>query len=169
MDEISLDSLKFGWRNGVAILFHRFRDNAVIPQKSTEFATGFDLVACEGGTIPPYGTASIPLGFNMSFCPRTWDVQIRSRSGLSFKGLAVANSPATIDADYSGMGESFELKVILQNHTNHPWEIYPGDRIAQMVFQELRNQPVLMEVSAEQFEQFVNTADRTGGLGSTGV
>ena len=46
-------------------------------------------------------------------------------------GITVLNAPGTIDADYRG-----EIKVILINLGDAPFEIKDGDRIAQMVFKE---------------------------------
>lgn len=170
------------WIDGSEVQIHLFRPKALMPEKSTNYATGWDLFAAveDNVVIRPGETVIIPLGFNISFSPHCWDVQIRSRSGLSAKGLVVANSPATIDADYSGLGEDYEMKVILRN-TNHvskapayktEWEaksfiIHPGMKIAQMIIQEHREEPVLVSVAKDQF--VVSTGDRVGGLGSTGV
>jgi dUTP pyrophosphatase len=75
-----------------------------------------------------------------------------SRSGLALRGLAVANGPGIIDADYADT-----IKVLLHNRTQGDWVIEKGERIAQLVFVEYKT-----GVDAPQDE-------RVGGLGSTGI
>lgn len=147
---------------------HIFRSGAVGPSRSTDSATGWDLWACldEPVIIEPGQTKVINLGFNVSFSTR-WDVQIRSRSGLAAKGIVVANSPGTIDPDYSGLGPDYEVKVILHNQGQTPFTVESGMRVAQMVVQERLHEPWFMLVSADTFK--VRTQNRSGGLGSTGV
>ena len=85
-------------------------------------------------------------------------MQIRPRSGLAAKhGITVLNSPGTIDADYRG-----EIKVILVNLSNNPFEIVPGERIAQAVVAQHAH------IEWEQVEQLGATERGAGGFGSTG-
>jgi dUTP pyrophosphatase len=146
-----------------------FREGAVIPKKATEGAAGYDLCACipdftSGMMIHPHNSLIVPTGLNVNI-PEGYEIQIRPRSGLAAKhGVTVLNTPGTIDCDYSGNGEDFELKVILFNHNKIPFTINDGDRIAQMVVAKLAAHE-LVEVS-----EFGQTANKTrkGGLGSTG-
>lgn len=146
-----------------------FREGAVIPKKATEGAAGYDLCACipdftSGMMIHPHNSLIVPTGLNLNI-PEGYEIQIRPRSGLAAKhGVTVLNTPGTIDCDYSGDGEDFELKVILFNHNKIPFTINNGDRIAQMVVAKLAAHE-LVEVS-----EFGQTANKTrkGGLGSTG-
>ena len=146
-----------------------FREGAVIPEKATEGAAGYDLCACipdftSGMMIHPHNSLIVPTGLNVNI-PEGYEIQIRPRSGLAAKhGVTVLNTPGTIDCDYSGDGEDFELKVILFNHNKIPFTINDGDRIAQMVVAKLAAHE-LVEVS-----EFGQTANKTrkGGLGSTG-
>jgi dUTP pyrophosphatase len=69
----------------------------------------------------------------------------------------VLNAPGTVDADYRG-----EIKVMLINHGQQPFEVRRGDRIAQMV---------VAPVSAVTFsleEKLDDTARGDKGHGSTG-
>ena len=146
-----------------------FREGAVIPKKATEGAAGYDLCACipdftSGMMIHPHNSLIVPTGLNVNI-PEGYEIQIRPRSGLAAKhGVTVLNTPGTIDCDYSGDGEDFELKIILFNHNKIPFTINDGDRIAQMVVAKLAAHE-LVEVS-----EFGQTANKTrkGGLGSTG-
>ena len=72
-------------------------------------------------------------------------------------GVTVLNAPGTIDADYRG-----EIKVILVNLSDTPFEIKPGERIAQIVV--ARHERVEWEAS----ETLSDTARGAGGFGSTG-
>ena len=146
-----------------------FRETAVIPKKATEGAAGYDLCACipdftSGMMIHPHSSLIVPTGLNVNI-PEGYEIQIRPRSGLAAKhGVTVLNTPGTIDCDYSGDGEDFELKVLLFNHNKIPFQINNGDRIAQMVVAKLAPHEL---VEVEEFGQTANKS-RKGGLGSTG-
>src|SRR5262249_37351045 len=90
--------------------------------------------------------------------PPGFEAQVRPRSGLAAKhGVTVLNSPGTIDADYRG-----EINVILINHSEAPFVIRRGERIAQMVITPVV-QAQLIPVAT------LSTTDRGGsGFGSTG-
>jgi len=147
-----------------------FREDAVIPKKATESAAGYDLCAWlkesydEQTLVAPHSTLIVPTGLNVNI-PNGYEIQIRPRSGLAAKfGVTVLNTPGTIDSDYCGDGEDFELKVILINHNKIPFTIKHGDRIAQMVVAKLADHEL---VEVEEFGSTDKTS-RKGGLGSTG-
>ena len=91
--------------------------------------------------------------------PPDAEAQVRSRSGLAIKyGVAVLNSPGTIDAGYRG-----EVGVILVNLGQEPFHVEKGMKVAQIVVA-----PVVRAEIAETDE--VDSTDRgAGGFGSTGV
>ena len=147
-----------------------FREDAIIPKKATESAAGYDLCAWlkdsydEQTLISPHSTMIVPTGLNVNI-PHGYEIQIRPRSGLAAKfGVTVLNTPGTIDSDYCGDGEDFELKVILINHNKIPFPIKHGDRIAQMVVAKLADHEL---VEVNEFSETDKTS-RKGGLGSTG-
>ena len=146
-----------------------FRESAKIPKKATEGAAGYDLCASiseytNGMMVHAHNSLIVPTGLNVNI-PEGYEIQIRPRSGLAAKhGVTVLNTPGTIDCDYSGDGEDFELKVILFNHNKVPFIINDGDRIAQMVVAKLAAHEL---VEVEEFGQTANKS-RKGGLGSTG-
>ena len=91
--------------------------------------------------------------------PSQTEAQIRSRSGLAFKkGIAVLNSPGTIDEDYRG-----ELKVLLMNYSEKDVIIAQGERIAQLVMLSYE------QIQWKNVEIMDSTERGTGGFGSTGV
>ena len=132
-----------------------------LPRQQSTGAAGVDLLAALDASQPmqlaPGKRTVVPCGFAMAL-PEGYEAQVRSRSGLASKyGVAVLNSPGTIDADYRG-----EVKVILINLGEDNFEIRRGDRIAQMV---------VAPVSAVGFSE-KETLDATergaAGFGSTG-
>ena len=129
------------------------------PSYATELSAGVDLKANleEPVTIGPLERTLVPTGLYIAL-PAGYEAQVRPRSGLAAKhGLTVLNTPGTIDADYRG-----EIKVILVNLSNQPFEIVPGERIAQMVIAR-------HEVAQwEEVDQLDSTERGAGGFGSTG-
>ena len=101
-----------------------------LPKYETLLSAGMDLRAnldCSV-VIKPLERIVIKTGLFISL-QKGYEAQIRSRSGLAVKnGIAVLNSPGTIDADYRG-----EICVVLVNLSDSDFSIYSGDRIAQMV------------------------------------
>lgn len=129
------------------------------PAYATELSAGVDLRANleEPLVLEPLQRAMVPTGLFIAL-PPGYEAQVRPRSGLAAKhGITVLNSPGTVDADYRG-----ELKTILVNLSREPFEIVPGERIAQMVI--ARNE----QVEWEQVDQLDATERGAGGFGSTG-
>ena len=129
------------------------------PAYATAQSAGVDLRANleEPVILPPLQRTLVPTGLSMAL-PAGYEAQVRPRSGLAARhGVTVLNTPGTIDADYRG-----EIKVILVNLSGEPFEIVPGERIAQMVI--ARHQ----QVEWEQVDKLDATDRGTGGFGSTG-
>ena len=128
------------------------------PAYATEHAAGMDVVAAEDVTLAPGARHAVATGFAIAI-PEGYEVQVRPRSGLALKhGVTCLNTPGTIDADYRG-----EVKVILANLGQEPFEVRRGDRIAQLV-----PAPVL-RASFEEVEALSDTERGAGGFGSTGI
>lgn len=138
-----------------------FDQDLGLPTYATAGAAGADLRANfadrQTVTLAAGARALISTGLRMAI-PDGFEVQIRPRSGLALKhGIALPNSPGTIDSDYRG-----PLGVIVQNMGDAPFDVTHGMRIAQMVVA-----PVV------QAEFNVGPLDDTlrgqGGFGSTGT
>lgn len=133
-----------------------------LPAYESVRAAGMDLRAHLDSpvTLAPGERKLIPTGLFMEL-PDDCEAQIRPRSGLAAKhGITVLNSPGTIDADYRG-----EVKVLLINLSQEPFEIQSGERIAQMVvsrFQQIQWQEVA------SVEDLSETERGAGGFGHTG-
>lgn len=137
----------------------KLRASAKIPCRATSGSAGYDLCAdleqpCE---IAPGETRPIPTGIAMAI-PENYGGFVFARSGLALKhGLAPANCVGVIDSDYRG-----EVLVALRNHSDTPFTIHPGDRIAQLVLLPVTVPEVLECACLEE------TGRGAGGFGSTG-
>ncbi len=131
-----------------------------LPAYETAHAAGMDLRADIEAAVMlrPMERKLIPTGLHIEL-PEGFEAQIRPRSGLAFKhGIGIVNSPGTIDADYRG-----EIKVLLINFSEQPFEINAGDRIAQMVVSRHE------KVEWEAVEILGETLRGEGGFGHTNV
>lgn len=133
-----------------------------LPKYATTGAAGADLYAAideaDYITIQPHTFEMIPTGIALEL-PHGMEAQVRPRSGLAVKnGITVLNSPGTIDSDYRG-----EISVCLINHSDKPFVITRGMRIAQLVIGRY--------ICADW--NILNSLGETdrgcGGFGSTGV
>ncbi len=133
-----------------------------IPAYATTGAAGFDLRAAIPDGAPavlmPGERLLVPTGFACAV-PHGYEMQVRPRSGLATRhGVAVVNSPGTVDSDYRG-----PLLVCLINLGAEPFALRRGDRIAQAV---VAPAPQLILVEVEDLD---DTARGERGFGSTGV
>lgn len=127
------------------------------PAYATDGAAGMDVVAAEDLTLAPGRRHAVATGFAIAI-PPGYEVQVRPRSGLALKnGITCLNTPGTIDEDYRG-----EVKVILANLGDQPFEVRRGERIAQLV-----PAPVL-KASFRDVSELSETSRGAGGFGSTG-
>lgn len=130
-----------------------------LPAYQSSLASGFDVRAQldRALLLEPGERAMVATGLSFEI-PAGYEIQARPRSGLAAKhGISVVNTPGTIDADYRG-----EVKVILINHGQEPFEIKDQERIAQLVLA-----PVV-QAQFEISEELSETSRGAGGFGSTG-
>lgn len=130
-----------------------------LPAYATEGSSGLDLRAflTVPITLQPLQRELIPTGIFIEL-PFGYEAQVRPRSGLALKqGITCLNTPGTIDSDYRG-----EIKVLLINLSDHSSIIQDGDRIAQMVIQQVE------QIEWVQVDQINETPRSEGGFGHTG-
>jgi dUTP pyrophosphatase len=134
-------------------------DGLPLPAYATPGSAGVDLAAALEAplVLAPGARAAVPTGIALAL-PEGYEGQIRPRSGLALRhGLAVLNSPGTIDADYRG-----ELRVILANLGDAPVTITRGERIAQLVVAPVSR------VAFAPVAALPESRRGAGGFGSTG-
>ena len=123
---------------------------------------GYDLRSAEEVLIYPGEIKLISTGLYIKPYDSEYSIDIRSRSGLTLKGLVVLNAPGTIDPAYSD-----EVKVIMANFGDWVQKIAKGDRIAQMVIHKIERAG-FVKVNKTKFNT-LSQQDRNGGFGSSGV
>jgi dUTP pyrophosphatase len=139
---------------------HPQRDHDIpLPRYMTPQAAGMDICAAvdEPLVLAPGRIGLVPTGFAMAL-PAGYEAQVRPRSGLAIRyGVTVVNAPGTIDSDYRG-----EVQVGLINLGPEPYTIRRGERIAQMVVQQV------CQARIDVVEALDETERNGGGFGSTG-
>lgn len=141
----------------IYVSFMKRHPDAVIPKYQTQGSAGADLCAVENVDIPAGQVRMVDLGFSVAI-PVGYEIQVRPRSGLAIKhSITVLNTPGTVDSDYRG-----PMKVILANFGSKTFYVNKGDRIAQMVLNQIE------QVQFETVDELDETARGKGGFGSTG-
>ena len=140
-------------------MFNLLSKDAIVPTRATSGSAGFDLYALNDAVVEDGDVTVVSTGVSVDI-PDGHYALVCSRSGLAAKnGIFVLNAPGIIDSDYKQ-----EIKVILAKFPNSKdfghFVIKKGDRIAQLVFAQC-DISILSRVTAD--------AERTGGLGSTGI
>ena len=132
---------------------------AQLPLRAHDGDAGYDLHALEPATLAPGERALVRTGIAIEL-PLRHAGLVLPRSGLAARhGIALVNAPGLIDHGYRG-----ELKVLLLNtDPRAPFQIAPGDRIAQLVVVPVAA-PDVVEVDA-----LAASARGEGGLGSSGA
>ena len=132
--------------------------NARLPSRAHEGDAGLDLYSAEAMAIGPGDRASVGTGIAVEI-PAGFAGLVLPRSGLAARhGIALVNAPGLIDSGYRG-----EIRVLLLNTDRaEPFEIEPGDRIAQLIVTPVTN--------AEPIEvaELATSARGDGGFGSSG-
>jgi len=143
----------------VSVKIKKLKSSAVLPAFMSGSAAGADLYAALDTplVLQPGERALIPTGIAMAI-PSGFEGQVRPRSGLALKkGVALVNSPGTIDADYRG-----EVGVIMINHGQEDVTIRSGERIAQLII------AAVPAAVFEEVDELDSTGRGSGGFGHTG-
>lgn len=139
------------------IKLKKIHENAKLPTRMSEQASGCDVYAIGDTLVPPNQVTVIETGLQLAFCPQNIEIQVRQRGSMALKGLLIANAPGTIDSDYRG-----PIMILIYNCTIDSILINNGDRIAQLV-------PAPKSSYAFEFTDEVEPTQRgDGALGSTG-
>jgi dUTP diphosphatase len=135
----------------------RLQPNATLPRYAHTGPFGdlaADLYAAAAITLGAGETRAVSTGLAFEF-PAEFGALVQDRSGLALKGITTL--AGVIDPGYRG-----ELKVVLTNLGHRPFEINPGDRIAQLRI--VRR----IEAKFTEVESLAETQRNTRGFGSTG-
>jgi dUTP diphosphatase len=141
----------------VRIMVAKVQPNASLPRYSHSGPLGdlaADLWAAEAVSLAAGETKAVGTGLAFEFPPE-FGALVEDRSGLALKGITTL--AGVIDPGYRG-----ELKVVMTNLESKPFDIKPGDRIAQL--------RIVRRIEAEftEAESLSETQRNTRGFGSTG-
>lgn len=143
----------------VNLTIKRLDEDVELPRYAYPGDAGLDLRSNADLVLEPFERKLIPTGLAIAI-PEGYAGFVQPRSGLALKqGLSFPNTPGLIDSHYRG-----ELKVVAINlDSQNPILINKGDRIAQLVIQEV---PVVNLVEVKELDE---TDRGSGGFGSSGV
>ena len=97
-----------------------------MPTKAHQNDAAFDLAVNDNFILYHGQITKVTTGLFLQI-PDGYKGEIYSRSGLSSKGITVANSPGKIDSGYRG-----EICILLRNETDQDVVVSAGDRVAQL-------------------------------------
>lgn len=126
-----------------------------LPEYAKSDDAGADLKSSVDEIIPARGRKLIATGIRLAL-PEGCAGLIWPRSGLAVK-QGIDCGAGVVDAGYRG-----EVKVLLFNHTDEPFPIKTGDRIAQLLIQKVER---VEFVPVDELPASQRGAD---GFGSTG-
>ncbi len=142
------------------ILDPRVGDSIALPAYATTGSAGLDLRACidEPLTVLPGEAVLVPSGIAIHIEDNELAAVLLPRSGLGHKhGLVLGNLTGLIDSDYQG-----QVFISCWNRSKKPYEIQPGERVAQMVFVPVE------QVEFDVVEEFGQSGRGEGGFGHSG-
>lgn len=137
------------------IKFQKLFDDVTLPTYANPGDAGMDLRTREGKMLKAGERYCFPTGFAMAipdgFVGLVWD-----RSGLALReGLTCL--AGVVDSGYRG-----EVGVVVLNTSKNPISIEKGDRIAQMLIQEIK------QAKIKEVKSLSVTKRGKGGFGASG-
>jgi dUTP pyrophosphatase len=148
----------------IQVPIKKLHPDAMLPTYAHDGDAAMDIYALEADLIHVGETKIVKTGLAVAV-PNGWEMQVRTRSGLSLKGVTVANGPGTIDSSYRG-----ELGIILNytpnwsvGPTTAPYRIRKGDRIAQILVMPVP------KITWDERDELPDSERGAGGFGSSGV
>lgn len=129
-------------------------EGATMPAYAHEDDAGMDLISMEMNMIPAHGRETFKTGVHMAI-PSGYFGAIRAKSGLLRKHGIICSG--TVDCSYTG-----EIMVTLVNTSSKNYQVFKGDKIAQMILIPYHHAEFV------QVEKLDETERGDNGFGSTG-
>jgi len=139
---------------GVVLKYVKLTENALPPTKESPRAAGFDLKSAYSVVIPAGGNELVKTDLTIQL-PTGCYGRIAPRSGLALHHHINVGG-GVVDEDFHG-----NLSMILFNHSDKPFHIHRGDRVAQLICQKIFY-PYL------EVKELDETECSNNGFGSTG-
>jgi len=145
------------YARGVSVEVLIVAEEEYLPSYANPGDAGADLKSTEDINIPARGRALVHTGVKIAL-PDGYVALVHPRSGLAAKsGITVLNTPGTVDAGYRG-----EIMVTLFNSSDTDFSVKRGDRIAQLVIQQVEKASFIKVSELPESERGAR------GFGSTG-
>lgn len=108
----------------------RLSNDSQLPVRASPGAAGYDLISSEHVLICAKSRKVVPTGIVIELPPGTYG-RIAPRSGLAVKHC-IDVAAGVIDSDYRG-----PIGVVLCNNGDTDFEVEKGDRIAQLILEQI--------------------------------
>nr|XP_048315719.1 deoxyuridine 5'-triphosphate nucleotidohydrolase, mitochondrial [Myodes glareolus] len=141
--------------DGSSLRFVRLSEHATAPTRGSARAAGYDLYSAYDYTIAPMEKAVVKTDIQIAI-PSGCYGRVAPRSGLAVKHFIDVGA-GVIDEDYRG-----NVGVVLFNFGKEKFEVKKGDRIAQLICEQI------FYPDLEEVETLDDTERGSGGFGSTG-
>jgi len=143
--------------NALTIQIKKLSPEAKLPERAQRDIpdAAWDLYSNETVRIPGLGKIAVKTGIALAI-PMGWYGNIRNRSGNALR------TPLMVDAGIVDPGYRGEIKVVLVNHSEYPYEIVTGDKIAQMLFGKIP------DVTFQEVVELSSSDRGIKGFGSSG-
>jgi dUTP pyrophosphatase len=135
----------------------KLTSDAILPVRGSSLAAGYDLSSSADCTVKPWSRMLIPTQLAIRVPLGTYG-RIAPRSGLSVKHN-IDIGAGVIDHDYNG-----HVQIVLINSGDNEFVIKKGDRIAQLIIEQIRTDLPVKEVMT-----LPETDRGNKGFGSTGL
>lgn len=135
--------------------FAKLTENAFAPTRGSEKAAGYDLYSAYDYTIPSAGKTLVLTDIQIAL-PDGCYGRVAPRSGLASKHFIDVGA-GVIDQDYRG-----NVGVLLFNHNNQLFEVKKGDRVAQLILEQI------FLPDLQELPNLDDTNRGSSGFGSTG-
>ena len=137
------------------IKFKKVHNKGKVPTRGSAKAAGWDLYSIKDQIIPSHGQKVIDTGIAIAI-PNEAYGRVVPRSGLAVKA-AISVGAGVIDSNYYGF-----IKVLLMNNADNNFVVHKGDRIAQLIFEQIL-------INSLEVDTLDSTSHDTKGFGSTGL
>jgi dUTP pyrophosphatase len=146
----------------VPVPLRRLDPDLPVPSYAHDGDAGADLHAATDVTLAPGERSLVPTGVALAL-PEGYVGLVHPRSGLAARhGVTIVNAPGTVDAGYRG-----EVLVNLVNlDPREPFSVRRGDRIAQLVVQQVARAEFIEVDSLEDTSRGDTGHGSSGGFGT---
>lgn len=133
----------------------KLSETATMPTRGSASAAGWDLYASQECVVPARGKAIIATDIAIAV-PAGYYGRVAPRSGMAWKHHTDIGA-GVVDSDYRGA-----VGVVMFNHADDDLQIAVGDRVAQLVIEQISIAPLTL------VDDLDSTERGEGGYGSTG-